>query len=193
MGYRQYLYEVDKNLVEEIRNCKTEEDYISVCRKFNVEVNDDYVPINHLGKEIYEFGKYYENSHELHKHGNSLFSSEELNEEYEDYGAIILEKSGLICAIEWQRDRIIKIYEDLLREKSINEFDKRSQFDRMTEHITSHLKWWKNPYGGFTAYNLDEKCENIVESWLYEHSIFDLVRIYKSFDWENKCLIFAGW
>lgn len=190
MGYSEYLYEIDKRLVDEIRKCKTEQEYISVCCKFNVEVDDDYVPINHLGKEIYEFGKDYENSDKLYKHGNSLFTSEELNEQYGDYNAIILEKSGLVCAIEWQRDRIIKIYEDLLREKSINVFDERSQFDRMKEHITSHLRWWKPFYG--VAYNLDENRENLVESWLYEHSIFDLVRIYKSFDWENKYLIFAG-
>ena len=35
--------------------------------------------------------------------------------------------------------------------------------------------------------------ECLVSSWLYEHTIFDLVRIYKTFDWENKCLLFMGW
>lgn len=193
MGYRQYLYEVDKNLVEEIRKCKTEDEYISVCCKFNVDTENDYAPVRCLGKKIYEFGKYYENSNKLYEHGDSLFYSEELNEKYDDYGAIILEKSGLVCAIEWQKNRIIEIYTDLMQETSSNRFDERSQFDRMKSHISDHLRWWKPEYGDYTAYNLDENCESIVKSWLYEHTIFDLVRIYKSFDWENKCLMFAGW
>jgi hypothetical protein len=197
MGYRQYLYEVDKNLVEEIRKCKTQTDFLKVCKKHNIEYEeyegeDAYVGLYNLGKPLFEFGKYYDNSSEMYKHGDSLFTTQELNEKFYDYGAIILDKEGLICAIEWQRDRIISIYEDLLKEKSSNEFDERNQFDRMKEHIQSHLRWWKPHCGLGTAYTLDE-CPNLVNSWLYEHTIFDLVRIYKTFDWENKCLMFLGW
>ena len=197
MGYRQYLYEVDKNLVEEIRKCKTLNDFLAVCKKHNIEYEEyegeePYVGLYNLGNMLFEFGKYYANSNEMYKHGDSLFTSDELNENFYDEDAIILNKEGLVCAIEWQRDRIISIYEDLLKEQSSNEFDERSQFDRMREHIKSHLLWWKPTYGLGTAYTLDESPD-LVNSWLYEHTIFDLVRIYKTFDWENKCLMFMGW
>ena len=30
-------------------------------------------------------------------------------------------------------------------------------------------------------------------SWSYEYSIFELVRLYKTFDWENDNLVLMGW
>lgn len=29
--------------------------------------------------------------------------------------------------------------------------------------------------------------------WDYEYAIFELVRLYKSFDWENDELVLVGW
>lgn len=190
MGYRQYLYQVDKKFVEHIRACKTNEEYGNVF-KANVvgyEDEDEYYPVYKLGKELFEFGKYYENSDEMYKHGDSLFSSEELNERYYDYGPIVIDKEGLLCAIEWQSKKVTSFYEDLMREKSANKYDDRNQFDRLLEHASDYLRWWK-----FGACDLKENSDRVANSWLYEHTIFDLVRIYKTFDWDNYCMIFAGW
>jgi hypothetical protein len=41
-------------------------------------------------------------------------------------------------------------------------------------------------------YNLEKK-DNITTSWKYEYSIFELVYIYKKFDWENDLLIYYGY
>lgn len=190
MGYRHYLYQVNKGLVDKIRACKTNDEYGEVF-KANVSGGDDeeeYFPIYDLGKTLFEFGMYYENAGEMYKHGDSLFTSEELNERYEEYGAIVLDKSGLLCAIEWQAKRITSIYEDLLKEKSISPYDGRSQFDRLAEHARDYLRWWKHG-----ACDLGENSDHVAGSWLYEHTIFDLVRIYKTFDWEKNCIVFVGW
>lgn len=189
MGYRQYLYQVDKKFVEQIRACKTNEEYGEVFKE-NVSGNDeeDYFPVYHLGKELFEFGKHYGNSDEMYKHGDSLFTSEELNEMYSDYEAIVLDKEGLLCAIEWQREKVTSLYEDLTKEKSADKYDDRSQFDRLLEHAMDYLRWWK-----FGSCDLEENSDHVARSWLYEHTIFDLVRIYKTFDWEKYCLVFAGW
>lgn len=193
MGYRHYIYEVDARLVEKIRACKTNEEYGRVCIEniptYHGGAEYDYFPIYNLGRELFEFGKYYENADEMYKHGDSLFGNAALREEYRDYEPIVLDKSGLLCAIEWQANRVRSIYEDLLLEKSeLNEFDTRTQHMRMREHIESHQRWWQ-----WGACDLDESREHLVRSWLYEHTIFDLVRIYKSFDWENKRLVFFGY
>ena len=42
-------------------------------------------------------------------------------------------------------------------------------------------------------YNTDIEDEKIVNSWLYEYSIFELVRLFKKFDWENDVLLLYGW
>lgn len=195
MGYRQYIYSVDKWLVDEIRKCTTWKEFIETMQKFrneNVEYDkfDDtyYFNLWNLGEELHEFGKYWENSEEMYKHGDSLFTSDELNEQYEEYGAIVLDEEGILCAIEWYRNRVCSIYEDLLKEKSDSTWDDRPQLDRLVEHCRDYVYWWRNEGPG----NLNKESHRLVRSWLYEHSYFDLVRIYKTFDWDNKCMIFMG-
>ena len=195
MGYRQYLYSIDTWLVDEIKKCKTEDDFVKTMQKFRNEIVEYdsfdehyYIPLHSIGDMLFEFGKYYENSDEMYKHGDSLFTSDELNECYRDYGAIVLEEDGLLCALDWQRNHIIQMYEDLLREKSIHDWDSRPQLDRLIENIKDYLVWWK--YG---PADLNKEHEQLVHSWLYEHTYFELVRIYKTFDWYNKSILFMGW
>lgn len=196
MGYRQYIYSVPTWLVEEIRKCKTEEEFIATMQKFRNEIveydefeNNYYVRLHSIGDRLFEFGKYYENSDEMYKHGDSLFSSEELRKNYQEYGAIVLDPDGIECAIEWLRQKVEKIYLDLLKENSDNTWDDRSQFDRMKSHMSDYAYWWKGKGPG----NLDKETDCIVNSWLYEHEYFELVRIYKTFDWDNDSMIFLGW
>ena len=211
MGYRHYFYEVDKSKVEGIRQCKTEQELYDFCIKNNIDcdkdVEDDktyyYMPLYKLGETLFEFGSYYENAGEIYKHGDSLFTSEELNERYRGYGAIVCDESAILCAIEWQKQHIISMYEHLLNNTfthSIERYnypsdidEKELHYQRLLSHIKDHLDWWKPQFGEFTAINTNKNSKKIVSSWLYEHTIFDLVRIYKSFDWENKCLLFLGW
>lgn len=197
MGYRQYLYSIDTWLVDEIKKCKTNDDFTKTMQKFRNEIVEYdpfdehyYVQLHSVGDELFEFGKYYENSDEMYKHGDSLFTSDELNEYYGDYAAIVIEEDGLLCALEWQRKHIIEMYEDLLREKSARDWDERSQLDRLIENAKDYLKWWKYSNG---PADLDKGHEQLVHSWLYEHTYFELARIYKTFDWENKSMLFMGW
>ena len=41
-------------------------------------------------------------------------------------------------------------------------------------------------------YNL-ENGEQVVNSYKYEYSLFELVRIYKAFDWKNNIMIYYGY
>lgn len=197
MGYRQYLYSIDTWLVNEIKKCKTEDDFVKLMQKFRNEIvtydsfdKHYYVQLHSIGDELFEFGKYYENSNEMYKHGDSLFTSDELNKRYSDYGIIVIKEDGLLCALDWQRKHVIKMYEDLLREKSIQDWETRSQLDRLIANAKDYLMWWKYSNG---PADLDKGHEQLVHSWLYEHTYFELARIYKTFDWENKSMLFMGW
>ena len=194
MGYRHYLYGVDRALADEIHKCKTSREFadlVKIAVPDAVEKDLDgteYVKLYDIGETVFEFGKYYENADEMYKHGDSLFSSDELNREYSDYGPIIIGRSGLECAIDWNRKHVTEIYEDLLRETSNNGWDTRSQLDRLINHAKDYLYWWQtNP----ADMNLEH--DHIVRSWLYEHEYFELVRIYKTFDFEHKAMMFMGW
>lgn len=211
MGYRQYFYEVDKTIIDGFRKCQTEEELYDFCIKNGIKCDKNeyngeisfYCPLYHLGKQLFEFDKYYENDSEIYRHGDSLFTSNELNERYEDYGAIICDENAILCAIEWQKQHIISMYEHLIDntfEEPIARYaypseidDKELHYQRLLRHCKDHLTWWKMPYTDITAYDIDKEHDNLVQSWLYEHTIFDLVRIYKTFDWKNKCLLFCGW
>ena len=46
---------------------------------------------------------------------------------------------------------------------------------------------------GFNVYDLNLENPNIASSWFYEFQIFDLVCIFKSFDWDNNVMLFLGW
>lgn len=194
MGYRQYLYEVDRALADRIKKCKTNNEFVSVIESVMPNIvsryddEEPYVPLYDIGKEIFGFGKYYENSNEMYAHGDSLFSSAELNKKYSDYGAIIIDEEGIKSAIDWNQQHVIKMYEDLLREKSIEQFDERSQLERLKDNADTYLKYWK-----LGPANMDKKNPRLSRSWLYEHEYFDLIRIYKTFDWENKAMMFMGW
>lgn len=181
MGYRQYFYEVDKSTVDGIRKCKTEEELYDFCIKNGIKCDkyefdgkiEYYVPVYRLGKEIFEFGKYYENESDIYKHGDSLFTSNELNEKYEDFGAIVCDENAILCAIEWQKQHIINMYENLVNNtfedtlernyypKDID--DKELHYKRLLEHCKDHLNWWKPEFGDYTAIDTDKSKDNLVK------------------------------
>ncbi len=42
-------------------------------------------------------------------------------------------------------------------------------------------------------YNLDTTRDGLVQSWLYEYEIFELVLLYRQFNWDTTVLMFYGW
>lgn len=202
MGYRHYFKSVNNSDMEKIRKCCNEEELIEVEKSLSIECDDDYFNMTHLGRNLFEFGKYYENAESIVNKGKPLFCNEELQERYSDYYPIIGGKELILDAIEWQKNHIIKIYEDLLNGNT-DEIDKILHYKGMTDeeiklkrfenHLKDHLMWWKPEYGSFTAINLDLGKDELCDSWLYEHTIFDLVRIYKSFDESKETILFIGW
>ena len=200
MSYRHRIYKFPKSFAEDCRACSTKEDFQKVYFKYCTDerINKDqlesenYWPLYYLGEQLFDFGSY-DNAEEIYKHGDALFYSLELRKAYDDNSPIVLDKSGLLCAIEWNRNRVADIYEDLLREKSTDKWNNQNQFDRMKVHIKNQYEEWRNEFfPELKPYDLsDRKC--IVSSWKYEYQIFELVRVYKEIDWENDCIIFYGW
>lgn len=103
----------------------------------------------------------------------------------------------MLEAIEIYKRKIIEGYKDLLVDGgkqfllggfSIERDDIRS-IDKIRDFIHERLKWWER----LGAIDLDETHESISDSWQYEHQIFELVRLYKSIDWETKTVLFYGW
>jgi hypothetical protein len=66
--------------------------------------------------------------------------------------------------------------------------DEKNALWSMIEHIKSMRNEWVllNPF------RLEKGIE-ITTSWKYEYGIFELVRIYKYFDWDNNIMIYYGY
>lgn len=60
-------------------------------------------------------------------------------------------------------------------------------------HLRGKAEEWSGKY--IRPYYLDEDNTDgeIVSSWKIEYAIFNLVYIYRTFDWKNDYLIYSGW
>lgn len=205
MGYRHYLYAVPKKQVAEIQACKTNDDLCKFAENYGYEVSRDYfddrsgyVFLYKIGKELYELGKYSEIGFKLESERPSPFTSEELKERYSDDGFALLTKDDFKSVIEFYRQKIIAWLESLL-----NPDESRIDANKLSKEERKHLEWeyeikdklekWSGKYFGISPIDLDESRERITGDWSYEYAIFELVRLYKAFDWENDDLVLVGW
>lgn len=205
MGYRHYLYAVPKKQVAEIQACKTNEDWCNFAEKNGYKVDRDccddgsgWLSPYKIGTELYELGKYSEIGFKLESERPSLFTSEELKKRYSDDGFALLTKDDFKAIIEAYRQKIIAWLESLL-----NPNESRIDSNKLSKEERKHLEWeyeikdkldsWSGKYFGTLPIDLDESRERITGDWSYEYAIFELVRVYKVFDWENNDLVLVGW
>lgn len=202
MGYRNYFYLVDKSLVETVKGM-SQSSLLSFASDRGARVEDDHVWIldpKFLDlKEVFEFGKLYwdDTISQIQSTGYPMFQDAEVWESMYDYSPYVVGKEGLLKAIEIYKRKIIDSYEDLLKDGAeyvlpfgaTVKADDIKSVDKLAEFVQDKITWWK----GLGVIDLDESHERLSKSWQYEHQIFDLVRLYKSIDWDKYTLIFLGW
>lgn len=199
MGYRHYLYKVEKDLLDKLNGITMEKFYKWGSDNNLIDRDDEepYLPLYEIGEEFFGFGKYYENANEIQENGKPLFTDVELAKRYEEYEPFIVGKDAVLNAIEHQKGLIIKMYESMLlrsdEERLEEDFDERTKEQMYEQHLKSMYHEWKNGFNKVFAINLDESHPVITTSWKYEYSIFELVRLYKVTDWDKYSLIFMGW
>lgn len=204
MGYRHYLYAVSKKQVTEIQACKTNDDWCDFAEHYGYIIDRDvcddgsgwFAPYN-VGTELYELGKYSEIAFKLESERPSLFTSEELKERYSDYGFAFLTKEDFKAIIEAYRQKVVNWFESLLDVDDRICFSKKLtkeqyQFENLKRKVQDKIDSWSGKYFGISPIDLDESNARITGDWSYEYAIFELVRLYKTFDWENDDLVLLG-
>lgn len=58
--------------------------------------------------------------------------------------------------------------------------------------ILEHMSGMRTEWTYLTPYDLN-KGDEVTTSWKYEYAIFELVRIYKSFDWKRNVMFYYGY
>ena len=174
MGYRIRLGKVAKSEKEKYSGMTYKEVEATM-----PECSALYRPPFHT--ELYEIGKYVDYSDGVEDFYD--FDIQELTES--EFG--IMSKDCLKKCIETYHKEISDYYIKLEKEPERHP----GYFNRKVR------QWYPEKHLSITPYYLDEPSDKtdgeIVRSWLMEYAIFNLVYIYRTFDWENDYLIYSGW
>jgi hypothetical protein len=190
MGYRNYIGSLPRAEYDFIKSFTKEE--LFKYKNQSLEEDDD----GHIGvydvasKELYELGKYSEVGGV--KFFSPVFENEELQKYFDDeHDFYIVNKEFLKHVIEHYTQKVKDFYSKLLKgieHKDSDKIDSKKAYE-LYEHIRGNASEWLQ----LTPYNLDNDSDEITTSWKFEYSIFELVRIYKTFDWENEVMIYYGY
>ena len=207
MGYRHYLYKIEKEVVENVKDKTFSELWDKYATQSDREwrekyPEDNYLDIDRIPKEcIFEFGKLYwdDTAARIYATGKPLFNNKEVQEQFDDFRPYVVTKEALLVAIEIYKKKVIESYEDCFVENThlcdpffripIEEVPKSIQ-EKCIEHVQEKLLEWKRGYTIDT--DLDDK-NHITSSWYYEYSIFNLIHLYKTIDFDKYDLLFYGW
>ena len=132
-----------------------------------------------------EKGDFYD---EIKPHLRQMFKDKEVHKDFNEEEECMLAKPEILQTIATiYRKKVLNFYQDLMRKKSSNKFNKGSQLERMKESIRTQLLW--NQY-------LDKLPNNkyqICGAWLYEYEVFNILYLMKVFNPKKQVLIWRGW
>lgn len=177
MGYRHYLNSLPKETYEEIKD-KSQEELIE---KYGEPGENYFWPHGDLKdlNMLYELGKYIDFDYQP-------FTQNALTYECGDTEFLIANEDMFLALIKHYQVKVKNIYADLFDEankKDVNEID----MGKIKSHFADMLTEW----AGLIPYDV-RPDRPLVSSWKYEYAQFELVKLYKEFDWENNVLILTG-
>lgn len=207
MGYRHYFYKVKKADIETVKDMDYKQ-LLKYAEDNGVEINEwdgektfYFNDDKFLNKtEVHEFGKLYwdDTASRIYSKGVPLFTNLEVQKDLDDYEPYVVGKEGLLEAISIYQEKVLNFYKDLLVDGEERQLplgititkDDVKSIDKVVSHIEDKIR--SISYRGLANINEDSKWQ-VTSSWEYEHSIFNLVHILKSIDWEKDTLLFYGW
>lgn len=200
MGYRTYIGKIPKTEWEKITDLSRNELY----KLKDEDPEDGWVSMNQICEELYEFGKYTEFDNE--KFYTPFFRNKETQDWYaSDHDFHLVGKDFFEHVIDHYVELVRKYFQNILK-PFINEETNRPDFNGdmfsaerkmgimdCMEYVRGMAQEWgvASFFDDTRPFKLDGDV--ITNSWKYEYSIFELIRIYKTFDWENDYLVYYGW
>lgn len=218
MGYRNYIGYLPKREYNKIKRMSQKElcEYKGI--KYEGE-DDTYISSRDiLTAELYEFGKYCD--FETKSLTKRFFIDKDMNERFHNSDCefmVVKDKEFLAKIIEKYRAQVASNYNEMVlpfkgeENKGHSEFlnsiksnyshsgtdytfdftkitpEEQTALFKMYDHIESISREWN-----WKVFDL-EKGPEITTSWKYEYALFELVRIYKHFDWNKNVMVYYGW
>lgn len=206
MGYRHRFATVSKTVYNTVKDMTPEQLKEWVLKNhpegWYAESEDEGF-FNHyqlLGqKEIFDFGKDCWFTEALIKRISSVFTNADVVNSIEPLS--LCTKADFEFVINEMRKHIHEYFKECLETYTP---------EQMKHHFHEKMEEWGDMTDilGLTdlsperaaainsqhyPYNMDLNREGLVSSWLYEYEIFELVLLYRMFDWDNTVLLFYGW
>ena len=112
------------------------------------------------------------------------------------FAPVKLSKEGLLEAIKIYKGKVINAYKSLLGDGQevqyplgITMTENISEHDKMKNFVNDRIFWIQNYFE-----DIDETNKyKVSASYMYEHSIFNLIHLLKVIDWDNETILFYGW
>lgn len=190
MGYRHYLYKVKKDELNKIRNMTNSDIYIHT--KSNDEDNY-WSPLDLFrDKCIYELGEIDNTMWKILKNNriDEIFTQEEVKEHMEEYDNGILNADGFLKIMETYKEKIISYLNDLLVDGYKESWrENKTSYEKMKEHLEEKIRFITVS----DEYDFNLKNERITGSWTFEYSLFELIRLYKTINWDNYYVIYLAY
>ena len=109
-------------------------------------------------------------------------------------------KEGFKQIILFYRQTIIdymKASVELFENPELKESSKHWRTTDLLEMVKGEIREWESSYkdndGGTHYFNIELEKENLVSgSWLYKFAIFDMIHVYKTFDWNKYTMVVYG-
>lgn len=211
MGYRNYLGSLPKKEYNKIKNLTINELFEHNGKKWSDNSDDmDSLRVYDIAyNRHYELGKY------VDEFPKGLFKPVFKNKETQKYFTneqdfYVVQPEFVLHLIEHYTKLVKDYYKKLLNDfydgnKSKAEFMISKNYPITEQEMTSiyvlinHVREMANEWGvaGFfedtLPYNTNLDNSNIVSSWSYEYEIFELVRLYKAFDWKRNIMVYYGY
>ena len=175
MGYRNYLYSVDKKIGDELKKMELKE----LKNKYSKDKKYDYVCFSDLPfEELFCLGKGVDVLDVINR--TSFFNDSETHDYFNDnsFECCLIDKMSFLKIIEWYIEEIKDFFNDI-----------HNDAERCMYFIMEKCDEWNRNF----ACDLRENTNCISsKSWSDDYRIFELIRLYKTFDFDNKYLLWVG-
>lgn len=195
MSHRFYLVSMPREVYLKIMPAKNLTELDTILKnlgyhKGHPHDEDDVLDYDEFAITEYEFGSNFWNEAEkIIADCEATWCVSPLFHEDKASAPHVVKEHTLKTIIDVIKEDIVNYYKSLLKG------DDATRYAMMRTHVEETIKEWEPEFRPdiMSPINFNQKDEKLTNSWRYEYSIWELVRLYKSFDFERNTLLFVGW
>lgn len=185
MGYRNYLYRVDKKKFNKIRKMSYEE-IMKIYGEDGLYISKYPLLESCDGKEVLTIGKYF--NEDISKFLKKAFRDNKVQNYFNQDTEFMIAKPELLNKLlDIYSEATMRFYKHLLEDESVDEITGKTQLDRLKREIEHKINWL--PYLNYVPKN-----EYMIDdTWLVEYECFNFKHIIKTFNFKKYYLLWLGY